>query len=320
MARPSPTPEEAEQQRLKWLRFGVPTMLFGLVMGFEVTEHFLLSEQGINTNFIIESLMFGVVSPLMVYVALGWLLQLYMERHQAALSLRQLNEALQRRDALLHRLLQQTMNAQEEERRRLARQLHDEFAQSLMAFQLSLNALLPYLKNVPDELAEEIRRAHHLSDAMLHQARQLMLDLRPPPLDELGLAAALRDLAARILEPHGVQVQVTRRGAPVPLDASSAIALYRIGQECLMNVLKHAQATNVQVTLTYDDERLILEVHDNGRGFDPQMLSEPDEQGGWGLLGMEERCTLLGGTMHLDSTPGRGTHLRFEFPLAGIRA
>ncbi len=305
--------------RLQWLRLGVPALLFLIVLGFEVMEHFVLSHQGVDANFVVESLLFGVIGPLMVYVALGWLMQLYLERSRAAQELRRLNEELQRQDALRRRLLHKIMVAQEEERRRIARQLHDEFAQGLMAFQLSVDALFPYLKGAPSGLVEEVRRAHDLADDMLRQTRQLMLDLRPPPLDELGLVPALRDLAVRILEPRGVRVSVTRWGKPYRLGETAEIALYRMGQECLMNALKHAQPKSVQVVVMYEPDRVCMEVRDDGCGFDPRSLPDPGDHGGWGLLGIRERCILLGGSMEVNSAPGQGTTVRFEIPTNAAR-
>jgi two-component system sensor histidine kinase UhpB len=210
----------------------------------------------------------------------------------------------------LRELSLRVLSAQEEERRRIARELHDDTAQSL-------TAQLVWLKTLEDRggvanqhaLAELIRQ----TAAALESIRNIAQELRPPVLDDLGLPAAIEGLAAQQRQRFGLPVAVTVRGPRRRLDPALELALYRIAQEALTNVAKHAQANQAQLLLSFDDQAVVLEIRDDGRGFD---TTQPLPRGsGLGLFSMRERAQLVGAELSLVSRPGQGTLVRVTGPL-----
>ena len=205
------------------------------------------------------------------------------------------------------------LQAAEDERLRIARDLHDDTAQRLAALLVRLRvargmADVEKRERLLDELHGEILGT---ADAV----RRIARGLRPPSLDEVGLESAVRGLARSIREAHGLEVEVDTRsgteGARLRPDAE--LALYRIVQEALSNVVRHAQATRVRIRLQWRDERMVIVVEDDGRGFDPDGQSDPRGRG-LGLLGMAERARYLGGRLGIESSHGRGTRVTVEVP------
>jgi two-component system sensor histidine kinase UhpB len=211
----------------------------------------------------------------------------------------------------LRELSLRVLTAQEEERRRIARELHDDTAQSLTAQLLRLK-MLEDRGGVTDSqtLAELISQ----TAATLESIRAIAHELRPPSLDDLGLPAALEGLAAQQRQRFGLPVTVTIRGPRRRLDPDVELALYRIAQEALTNVAKHAQAGQAQLQLSFDNGQVTLEIRDDGRGFDVGQL--PSRQGGLGLFSMRERAQLVGAELTLASAPGAGTVVRVTAPLS----
>lgn len=203
----------------------------------------------------------------------------------------------------LRQLTQQVVEAQEEERRRISRELHDEAGQALTALKISLNLTRAIL---PAELAKARRtmtEAAALADETMERIRLLAQDLRPPALDHIGLNGTLeglcRDFARR------TQLSIKYRGANLPpIPGSVAIALYRVVQEALTNVGRHADASEVRVTLDYDADTIELSIWDDGRGFDVYT-----SMNGIGISGMRERIELFGGRLEIDTAPGQGTNV-----------
>jgi signal transduction histidine kinase len=223
--------------------------------------------------------------------------------------------ARHRRD--LQRLSAQLMSAQEAERARLARELHDELGQALTAVSLNLAEVL---KGLPSEaiprLGEKLVEARSLTDQALDLVRRMALDLRPGILDDLGLVAALRWHLNRWTKTSDVEADFHVVNADTRLDPEVETALYRIVQEAMTNVAKHAQATKVRVCLERKSSAIVASVEDNGRGFaamEPSARETPEH--GVGLLGMRERVALLGGEFNLRSRPGHGTQLSVVIPL-----
>jgi len=215
---------------------------------------------------------------------------------------RDLNEQLAQRRELVRRLLQ----ASEEERRRIGRELHDEISQLLTVVQLSLGRL----GEDPAELEATLR---HLSSAQ-EELHRVIHDLRPSVLDDLGLASALEWYATHRLEPAGLEVSLEVDELPA-LPGEVETTTFRIYQEIVTNILKHAQAERVAIELDVRQDqdgvaRLVLAVEDDGVGF----TGEPGG-GGMGLVGMRERAALVGGTLRVDSEPGMGTRVVLEVPL-----
>jgi len=207
--------------------------------------------------------------------------------------------------------LQRVVTAQELERRRLARELHDETGQALTSILLSLSGL----EEAHDEreLRAAIAEVRELVRSTLQDVRQLAVELRPKVLDDFGLVAALERLTQSFGEQTGISVHFQQLLPPPAgrLPPEVETALYRIVQESLTNIVKHARATSVSVVLTRKDDSVSVVVEDDGVGFEPGR--EPD--GGIGLAGMRERVALLGGRLAIESRPGAGTTFVAEVPL-----
>src|SRR5215831_10053339 len=205
--------------------------------------------------------------------------------------------------------LRRVVAGQELERRRLARELHDETGQALTSILLGLRSLEDFV-DADDERAAvaDIRR---LAVETLQDVRRLAVDLRPKALDDFGLEAALERLTGNFAEQTGLAVDFVARLGDEQLPAEVATALYRIVQEALTNVAKHAQARTVSVLLTRKNGRVALVIEDDGRGFDPESPAV-----GFGLQGMRERVDLLGGSLRVESRAGAGTTLAVEVAAA----
>ena len=222
-------------------------------------------------------------------------------------------DELERDRAELRSVASQVINAQEEERKRISRELHDDTAQVLFAQLLRVTAL-------KDSPREEVRGAAASLEEMTVEAlegvRRLALELRPPALDDLGLQAALADLAQRFAEQLNIPIDDQARGPRGRLPAEVELVLYRVAQEALTNVAKHARASHVWIDLERSAADVTLSVQDDGRGFDPSVETRRDGRGlGLGLFGMAERVALVGGRFVIWSWPGQGTEIYAFIPL-----
>ena len=222
----------------------------------------------------------------------------------------QLNEIRASREALAqvqHRLL----HSREEERARLARDLHDGPLQALIGLNLQLGLLLPQAEDLAalNEMRAEVRD-------LLNDLRGVCSELRPPMLDMLGLAATVHSLAEEWSAQCGVAVHLDLppNAALQSLPGDVAVNLYRVAQEALANVAKHAQAGRVDIRLVSNDDGLSMTIEDDGRGFTmPGDIGDLTAQGHFGLVGLRERVNLIGGTLSLQSAPGQGTRIRVEW-------
>lgn len=226
------------------------------------------------------------------------------ERKRAERLLTLTNQRLQALSASL-------LTVQEEERRALARELHDELGQSLTALKITLQSL--GLRPETAALQAQINTAVGIADTALTQARQMSLNLRPPQLDDLGLAAAIRWNLARQAGLAGLHPQFAVDDVPAELPEPVAIACYRISQEAMTNVLRHAHARNVWVRLQLASGELRFELQDDGAGFDPAPAFAGATS--MGVLGMQERALLVGGRLEIESAPGQGCLVRAVFPV-----
>jgi signal transduction histidine kinase len=218
---------------------------------------------------------------------------------------------LQRNEREFRRLGRAVWRVQEDERRRLARELHDGVGQNLTALKHRLAQLEDALP--PDSPARrQLDAALALCSETLEDTRHLSRLLRPPILDDLGLEAALRWLARSFGESTGIGVTLDMQPLPA-LDGELQTLLFRVAQEALNNAAKHAQAQDVIVRLVSRDGMLQLQVADDGHGFDPE---QAPQAGGSGLGGMRERLRLYDGRLELHSAPGEGTRVRALVPLA----
>ena len=213
----------------------------------------------------------------------------------------------------LHGLTRRLVQAEEAERRRVARELHDRVGQSLSALNMNLDIIARESGALAPALRRRLDDSLALVDGTLQSIESVMADLRPPLLDEYGLAAALVLHAEEFAQRTGVTATVTDRTPEATKRArpEAAVALFRIAQEALNNVLKHAQATSVHLEVSATDEELLLDVHDDGRGFDPAAA----RRGRWGMTTMRERAEAAGGQLHVDANPGQGTRIHARVPL-----
>jgi signal transduction histidine kinase len=235
------------------------------------------------------------------------------QRQISRLQAERLEEA-ERREALRGRLLGQIVAAQEAERQRVARELHDETGQALTAIGMGLRGVATTLRQDVDLAGQNLRQLESLVDNALDELQRLIADLRPSHLDDLGLAAALRWWTGAVQERTGLRIKVETIGSERPLPAHARTALFRVAQEALTNVVKHSQATSVRVELCFDDTAVMVLVEDDGCGFNVPARLANGERRSWGLIGMRERAFLLGGDFELYSCPGEGTRVRVSVP------
>ncbi len=214
-------------------------------------------------------------------------------------------------------LARSVYRVQEDERRRLARELHDGIGQVLTALKNRLDSLADEVERGRIELREGVSTAAELAAQALSETRELSRLLRPPVLDDLGLEAALRWLARTLGEGAGLAVELQVERLDGRLDADTETLCFRVVQEALTNVMKHAGVRRAQVTLRRRGARLWLRIHDGGRGFDPAALLEGGIEDGCGLRRMRDRVELLfGGRLRVESRLGGGTTVTVELPVA----
>ena len=213
-------------------------------------------------------------------------------------------------------LATRVLQAQEEERKRIARELHDETAQSLSMLLTHLDLVEPHIPDNADELRQGFGRIEALARRTLDETRTLSHDLRPSILDDAGLVAALQWVGADYEQTYRIAVHVEG-----PKDGSDAVgpevkmALFRIAQEALQNSVKHSGATSATIVLEFAGGLVRLVVADDGKGFDLRRVPAPTREGRLGLYGMHERAELLGGMLTIKTAPGQGTRVEVEIPL-----
>ena len=239
--------------------------------------------------------------------------------HQSGLAIEnaRLYEAAESREHIaqvqseqLRKLTHQLVTSQEDERARIARELHDEAGQSLTALKISLELLENVLPEEMQDVRQALKNSADQAGLTLENLRRIAHNLRPPSLDRLGLNLALAGLCEQF--EALTQIETNYRGLELPrLPSSHEITLYRFVQESLTNIAKHAQATKVQVWLEAQTGMLEIHVKDNGIGmvYDP-LLHKSTDKGGMGLASMKERLNIIGGTLNVQSNPSDGTYLR----------
>jgi two-component system, NarL family, sensor histidine kinase UhpB len=208
----------------------------------------------------------------------------------------------------------QILRAQEQERKRIARELHDETSQVLTSLLISLALLEESVSS--EEARRRVADTRALAHQTLRAVRNLSIDLRPSALDDLGLLPALRWYIKEYQQKCGVEVEFAASGFKGRLPAEMETALYRVIQESLTNTAKHARARKAWVSLSEDAGEVRASVRDDGQGFDaPAVLRTPWQDRGLGLAGMQERVMLLNGTITIESQPGQGTRMEICIPV-----
>jgi len=227
-----------------------------------------------------------------------------------------LREEVRRLTAQRSALLQRTIMAQDERCRHFARELHDEVCQSLTALSIDLEAILVAGRVTDPALRQKLERAREGIVHAVEEAERIILDLRPLLLEDLGLMAALCSYAQQRLASQGVEVHLAEEASAQRLPSYLETTLYRIGQEALTNVARHAGARNVWLDFSCDGRQATLSVRDDGRGFRvEEVMQVRDGRVGLGLLGMRERAALVGGRVEITSRPGLGTSVVVTVPL-----
>lgn len=250
----------------------------------------------------------------------GYILKPFSERElrtvlAMALYKHEAEARLQNTTRQLKALSRRVLEAQEQERRRVAIELHDELGQSLTAIKINLQLSERFKDKSPTDLNLESIRI--VEDA-LHQVRRLATGLRPSMLDDLGLAPALRWMADQTAQRVGLKVDFVHEQVQSRLAPEIETACFRIVQEALTNITRHAQASRVEIRLSREGDDMLLTVQDNGQGFDlPSMRQRALAGSSLGVLGMQERATLIGGALEIDSAPGRGSSVQLRCPWRG---
>nr|WP_296225791.1 sensor histidine kinase [Ralstonia sp. UBA689] len=233
------------------------------------------------------------------------------ELRQEIVDRKRVERALERAREELSEMASVSATAREEEKRRIARELHDELAQSLAALKVDMQLFEHQLAGGSKSLAQRVALMERTLDDAIAATRRIASDLRPPMLDDLGLVPACRWLIQSFQRRYGIQCELTIVPSQFELAEPYATTVYRAMQECLANVARHAQASLVHVRLSYCAPELVLSVRDNGVGFDQASAGRSDS---FGLIGLRERAYLVQGRLRIESSPGAGTLVELTIP------
>jgi len=221
-------------------------------------------------------------------------------------------EALRRSKEDLRELALASHTVREQEKSRVARELHDELAQALTALKMDVTWIREHVRAGDGPVAKKLSDIESMLDSTVAATRRISADLRPLMLDDLGLVPAVEWLVQKFTERNGIPCELDIAAADLELDDSHATAIFRILQESLTNAARHAQASKVEVLIDRRDGAIALRVRDNGRGFSP---GDPRRPGSFGLMGLRERTYILGGEVNVASELGRGTTIEVRIPL-----
>jgi len=220
---------------------------------------------------------------------------------------------LQQMATLRGQLLERLSSAQEEERRRIARELHDEAGQALTVIMMDLARVINALPDEATEARERVSQSRAMAAQTLAELRKLINDLRPEVLDQLGLVPALRSYAKRRLDSENIEARLRFEGLEGRLDPRIETTLFRVIQEASTNIIRHSKATTVDIEIARSDSVVRTTIVDNGKGFDVEAAF--DAPMSWGLRGIRERIAVVGGELTLESAEGKGTRIEFTIPL-----
>ena len=236
------------------------------------------------------------------------------EQHQSRL----LEQSYHMQEQLRH-LSHQILNAQEEERKRISRELHDEIAQTMVAINVHLEALTHEATDNPKGLKQKIKRTQRLVEKSVDRVHRFARELRPTTLDDLGLIPALHAFMNEFTKRTGVRAHLTVFAAIEQLNIAKRTVLYRVAHEALNNVASHAQASRVEVSIEKLSDSVCMKIEDDGKSFEVERVLNARGDKRLGLLGMRERVEMVGGNFRVESVPGQGTTVRVEIPVARVR-
>jgi signal transduction histidine kinase len=228
---------------------------------------------------------------------------------------RQVEEALRESEKSLRYLTSQILTAQEQERKRIAMDLHESLGQSMSALKLRVRLLQRHLPTDAANLQEDFEGVQQLLSHMIEEVRQIAWGLMPTILENLGLTAALTYLLEDFLQYQGISIHKEIDDIQNFFSPQNEINLFRVFQESLHNIAKHARATLVSIIVKRQDGKVDFFIKDNGVGFDPQQIkTEKFTENGMGLAAMDERLRMIGARLHITSQPGTGTEISFSIP------
>jgi signal transduction histidine kinase len=314
-------------QRRNFIQLGMPAfgrdmlfaaIAFGLYGGIGqlfASASIIFPSSYINTSIFIQLFGFPVqvfraAMALIAAISIIHSLRAFeVENSQRIEALRAAQQAERRRlEATRAELLHRTVKAQESERQRIARELHDETGQTLTALGLGLRGLAETIFTDRQRASQQARLLESVAVDGLNELQRLVSGLHPPQLDDLGLMAALRWYASQVTERFGLSVQLSSQGTPIELPIEVRTVVFRIAQESITNTIRHARASKAWIRLDFTEPQLCMEIEDNGTGFDVEKaMSNTSTRPCWGLLGIMERASLIGGTCQILSQPGKGT-------------
>jgi signal transduction histidine kinase len=227
---------------------------------------------------------------------------------------------LERAERVHTELLRKVVVAQEEERKRLARELHDETSQSLTALMVGIETALRTPAETPDEVLGRLAAIKPRVQELLAELNRIIVDLRPSILDDLGLLQAIDWYAETRVKPLGLNVLVWTVGQERRLSSEVETMVFRIAQEAITNAVRHAEPRHISIGLSYRESHTMLIIEDDGVGFDlVEQTTNGNGRDHFGLMGMQERASLIGGDLRIQTKPGAGTHIFLEIPYNGAR-
>lgn len=262
----------------------------------------------------IGELLYSFLLAVLIASTVGLFIQTISKQNQQRKAMIAQLEALAEHNASLQAqlLIQAREAGMLGERQRMAREIHDTIAQGLTAILTQLEVAENLIEDVP-AVRSRLSTVRTLAKDSLNEARRSMQAMRPAPLEEAQLAAALEDVAATWSHTTGVPALVSITGDARPLHTEVETTLLRVAQEALANVGKHAGASRVALTLSYMEDVVVLDVRDDGSGFDPKAV-DPSSAGGFGLVAMRQRITRLAGDLEIETAPGQGTGISASVP------
>jgi signal transduction histidine kinase len=295
-------------------------LLYGVIGQLFASPSAIFPSQFLNTNVFIH--WFGF--PVQVFRALmATLVAIFIIRSLRAREIEnghrlemlreaQLNERIRAEEARAE-LLHRTVKAQESERQRIARELHDETGQRLTGLGMGLRALTETIQTEPQHAIQQAHQLEKLAADGIEELQRLVRGLHPPQLDDLGLLAALRWYAAEISQHSKINITVTGKGQDRDLPQDVRTVFFRIAQEAITNIIRHAKATQASIDLNCDGKSCYLRIEDDGCGFEVDKVLKDTTKPHWGLLGMQERASLIQGNLIIASDLGIGTLVIVEW-------
>lgn len=216
----------------------------------------------------------------------------------------------------LRHVTRQILSAQEEERKRISRELHDEVVQTLVGINVELTALEASISADPRPLRRRLARTRRLVETAVDEVHRFARELRPSVLDDLGLIPALHVFCRNLAERKGLKIELTAFSGVESLSAVKRTVLFRVAQEALTNVARHAEATRIALSIVQISDAVRMEVADNGRSFAVEKILRARNPKRIGLVGMKERIEMVGGVFSVESAPGKGTTVRADMPFS----